>query len=93
MTGPYKIEEDATMLTRSMRTLVAEVERTLPDFPRLPKIFADCLVNTYSTTLQPQPDGSVFVITGDIPAMWLRDSAAQSGPICVWLPAIPRWRG
>ena len=34
-------------------------------------------MNTIQTTVQPQKDGTTFVITGDIPAMWLRDSSAQ----------------
>jgi uncharacterized protein len=68
------------MLPTSMRHLVEKVADTLPEFPRLPKIFADTFSNTFTTTLQPQKDGSVFVITGDIPAMWLRDSAAQVRP-------------
>ena len=41
------------------------------------EIFINCFFNTLDTTCKFQPDGSVFVITGDIPAMWLRDSAAQ----------------
>ena len=41
------------------------------------EIFIKCFFNTLDTTCQFQDDGSVFVITGDIPAMWLRDSAAQ----------------
>lgn len=39
--------------------------------------FIQCFFNTLDTTCKFQKDGSVFVITGDIPAMWLRDSAAQ----------------
>ena len=39
--------------------------------------FIKCFFNTIDTTCKMQADGSVFVITGDIPAMWLRDSAAQ----------------
>ncbi len=43
----------------------------------LNKIFENCFLNTLDTTCKFEEDGSVFVITGDIPAMWLRDSAAQ----------------
>ena len=36
--------------------------------------------NTLETTLKVMEDGTVYVITGDIPAMWLRDSTAQIRP-------------
>lgn len=39
--------------------------------------FYKCFFNTIDTTCHYLEDGSVFVATGDIPAMWLRDSAAQ----------------
>ena len=35
-----------------------------------------CFLNTIETTVK-HIDDDYFVITGDIPAMWLRDSAAQ----------------
>ena len=63
-----------------MQHTVDAVAARLPQFPRLPKIFADTVSNTFAATLKPMADGSVFVITGDIPAMWLRDSAAQVEP-------------
>ncbi|MBO6158839.1 MAG: glycoside hydrolase family 125 protein [Firmicutes bacterium] len=48
-------------------------------FPALGKIVKGCFLNTIETTVHALPDGSCFVITGDIDAMWLRDSAAQVG--------------
>ena len=40
-------------------------------------LFTKCYPNTLETTTKLLDDGSAFVITGDIHAMWLRDSAAQ----------------
>ena len=44
---------------------------------KIKKMFVQCFMSTFETTVQLEDDGSCFVITGDIPAMWLRDSSAQ----------------
>lgn len=49
-------------------------------YPALAPLAKQCFLNTLETTIQQLEDGSYFVITGDIPAMWLRDSAAQVKP-------------
>ncbi|WP_332248489.1 glycoside hydrolase family 125 protein [Brochothrix campestris] len=43
-------------------------------------IFNKCYANTLQTTVQRFDDNSTFLVTGDIPAMWLRDSTAQVRP-------------
>ena len=43
---------------------------------KLAEMYSKCFESTWETTLQ-RSDGTVFLITGDIPAMWLRDSSAQ----------------
>ena len=43
-------------------------------------IFQSCYTNTLDTTVKQMEDNTTHVITGDIPAMWLRDSAAQLHP-------------
>lgn len=52
--------------------------------PKLFWMFANCLPNTLDTTVHytttADGDDDTFVITGDINAMWLRDSAAQVWP-------------
>ena len=40
-------------------------------------MFRKCYLNTLETTVRMLPDGTAFVFTGDIEAMWLRDSSAQ----------------
>ena len=47
------------------------------NYPELAPLAKQCFLNTIETTVKQLEDGSHFVITGDIPAMWLRDSAAQ----------------
>lgn len=44
------------------------------------EIYRKCFCSTWETTLSMEEDGSVFVITGDIGAMWLRDSSMQVLP-------------
>ncbi len=66
---------------------ITSVGRDIAD-PELRTIFANCLPNTLDTTVFPgtrngKPD--TFVITGDIDALWLRDSSAQMQP---YLPFV-----
>lgn len=42
--------------------------------------FNKAFANTLTTTVRRESDGSTFLVTGDIPAMWLRDSTAQMRP-------------
>ncbi|MEG1426401.1 MAG: glycoside hydrolase family 125 protein [Oscillospiraceae bacterium] len=45
--------------------------------PKLAQMFKNCYPNTMDTTVKKMGEKDTFVITGDIPAMWLRDSTAQ----------------
>lgn len=48
---------------------------------KLRNMFLNCFPNTLDTTVKHEPgSGDTFVITGDINAMWLRDSSAQLFP-------------
>lgn len=44
---------------------------------KLAGLYKNCYSSTAETALKETADGNIFVLTGDIPAMWLRDSAAQ----------------
>ena len=55
-------------------------EKTKKRFPALAPLAAQCYLNTIETTVKKCDNGDYFVITGDIPALWLRDSAAQLRP-------------
>ena len=71
------------VLPLSVQQLITEVEEHLQERPKLARMFKNGISNTLTTTLKPLEDGTVFVITGDIPAMWLRDSAAQVRPYLI----------
>lgn len=43
---------------------------------KLAEMYRKCFASTWETTLM-RSEGTVFLVTGDIPAMWLRDSSAQ----------------
>lgn len=54
---------------------------------KLKKIFAQCYMNTIETTVNYNSKDGAFVITGDIPAMWQRDSSMQ---VVQYLPLLKR---
>ncbi|MGL5699317.1 MAG: glycoside hydrolase family 125 protein [Kluyvera sp.] len=64
---------------REFIQLCGDRVRDRMDNPAIAAMLERALANTLDTTLQPSDQG-VFVITGDIPAMWLRDSACQMRP-------------
>ena len=55
-------------------------EKTVRLHPALAPLAKQCYLNTIETTVKQCANGDYFVITGDIPALWLRDSAAQLRP-------------
>jgi meiotically up-regulated gene 157 (Mug157) protein len=69
-------------VSRAVEAKIAEVKRAIAD-PELAWLFENCFPNTLDTTVtfgvrDNRPD--TLVITGDINAMWLRDSTAQVAP-------------
>jgi meiotically up-regulated gene 157 (Mug157) protein len=64
--------------------------------PELAWLFANCFPNTLDTTIDHGVDDKglpdTFVITGDIDAMWLRDSTNQVWPYLPFLRQDPTFR-
>jgi meiotically up-regulated gene 157 (Mug157) protein len=68
--------------SKAVEQTIAEVKKAIAN-PELAWMFENCFPNTLDTTvdfsmIDGKPD--TFVITGDIHAMWLRDSTAQVWP-------------
>ena len=74
----------------SVEEILKEVKEAFQTEPRLAEIFETCYTNTLNTTVKEMEDGTTYVITGDIPAMWLRDSTAQLRPYLIPAAKDPR---
>jgi len=74
---------DRLFVSEAVEAKIAEVESMLQN-PKLRWMFANCFPNTLDTTVHFREDEEgnpdTFVYTGDIHAMWLRDSGAQVYP-------------
>lgn len=64
-------------IPESIQKAMEEVAEKLKSRPKLAWMFKQCFPNTLETTIELQEDGTTYVFTGDIPALWLRDSVAQ----------------
>ena len=77
-------------VSEAVEAAIAEVAPQLSN-PKLRWMFRNCLPNTLDTTVHfDEESGLTFVYTGDIPAMWLRDSGAQVWPYVDLCPADAR---
>ena len=73
---------DRKFRSRAIESEISSIRQLIAD-PQLAAMFECCFPNTLDTTVTPgtfadHPD--TFVVTGDIDAMWLRDSSAQVWP-------------
>lgn len=64
-------------IPKVMNDRIALYSEKLSKYPKLQAMYQKCYPNTWETALEACDDGTYFVLTGDIPAMWLRDSVAQ----------------
>jgi hypothetical protein len=64
-------------LPESVESLLKEADERLRHRPKLLRMFKQCYVSTLATTTRRLADRTTYIFTGDIPAMWLRDSSAQ----------------
>jgi uncharacterized protein len=73
---------DRKFTSKAVEAVITKMKKVIKD-PQLAWLFENCFPNTLDTTvflkmINGRPD--TFVITGDIHAMWLRDSSAQVWP-------------
>jgi hypothetical protein len=74
-------------VSKAIDDAIVNVKKDISD-PEMAWLFENCFPNTLDTTVtytEPEGKPDTFVITGDIHAMWLRDSSAQVWP---YLPYI-----
>ncbi len=73
---------DRRFTSRMVERTITDVKAAIAD-DELAWLFENCFPNTLDTTVDHSMEGGrpdTFVITGDIEAMWLRDSSAQVWP-------------
>ena len=77
-------EKDRLFRSEVIDKKIREVKKMLRGNPYLAWMFENCFPNTLETTVHYRKtadgDDDTFVYTGDIHAMWLRDSGAQVWP-------------
>ncbi|MFL2099802.1 glycoside hydrolase family 125 protein [Desemzia sp. FAM 24101] len=67
-------------LPKSIQTFMTRINSLGKEHPEWLEIFNGSFLDTLQNTVKILEDDTTFVLTGDIPAMWLRDSTAQIRP-------------
>lgn len=64
----------------SVEKFMDEISNSVQEYPKWEAVFKSRFLDTLQNTVKIDDNGTTFVLTGDIPAMWLRDSTAQLRP-------------
>ena len=65
-----------------LSAVTAQVDDCIGD-PEITELFRRVMADNLPAVAELAPDGTTYLLTGDIPAMWLRDSAAQVRPYLI----------
>ena len=76
----------------SIDAMISKVKERFGAEHKISVMFENCISNTLNTTIRRDEQGRIFVITGDIPAMWLRDSSCQLRPFLLFAREEPEIR-
>ena len=71
------MEEKQQQLNLAVKEIAEKIGQSFKDNEKLYQTFINCFESTAKTTTKFLDNGEAFVFTGDIAAMWLRDSSAQ----------------
>jgi len=89
----YQLEDSKLtkqMISPEIKQFMSEVtERAGVEHADWAKVFNVTYANTLETTVKKIADDDNFILTGDIPAMWQRDSTCQVRPYLVMAQQIP----
>ena len=67
--------EKLNIFKDTLKEIGTDLSKSINDV-KLRNLFLNCFINTIDTTVLYE-ENDTFIITGDIPAMWLRDSTSQ----------------
>jgi meiotically up-regulated gene 157 (Mug157) protein len=83
---------DRLFFSQSVENTIETISKQISD-PEIRRLFTQCLPNTLDTTVYYHKDRDGFpdtyIVTGDIPAMWLRDSTNQVWPYLRFIQEDP----
>lgn len=89
-------EGERLFRSEAVEKVISATEAVIEN-PKLRRMFVNCFPNTLDTTVHYGEDENgdplTYIYTGDIPAMWLRDSGAQVWPYVAYInedPALKR---
>lgn len=76
-------------MERELERIIHKVKEKVKD-QEIIRLFESTLLDIFTQTIENLDDNTTYMVTGDIPAMWLRDSSCQLRPVIPFLKESPQ---